>query len=90
MEDHYVITGEANDFYLDHFTPATGRDINIAHGLWQVIRESDLKSILCLVKADGTNTSTGCNRGAIRNLELFMQEPLQWDICMLHLNELPL
>ena len=34
--------------------------------------------------------NTGCNNGAIHYLELFLQRPLQWDICMLHLNELPL
>ena len=89
MEDHYVVTGEPNDFYVDRFIPATGRGIDIAQGLWQVIRESDLKSELCLVKADGSNTNTGCKRGAIRNLELLMQRPLQRDTCMLHLNELP-
>ena len=90
LEDHYVVIGEPNDFYLDHFTPATGRDIDIAHGLWQVIRESDLESKLCFVKADETNRNTGCNREAICNLELFMQRLLQRNICMLHLNELPL
>ena len=77
LEDHYVVTEEPNDFYLDHFTPATGRGIDIAHGLWQVIKESNLESKLCLVKAGGTNTNTGCNRGAIRYLEVFMQRPLQ-------------
>ena len=34
--------------------------------------------------------STGCNNVAIHYLELFLQRSLQWDICMLHLNELPL
>ena len=38
LEDHYLVTGEPNDFYLDHFTPATGRGIDIAHDLWQVIK----------------------------------------------------
>ena len=49
-----------------------------------------MESKLCLVKADGTYTNTGCNRGAIRYLELFTQRPFQWDICLLHLNESPL
>ena len=33
LENHYVVTGDPNDFYLDHFTPATGRGIDIAHGV---------------------------------------------------------
>ena len=40
--------------------------------------------------ADGTNVNTGHSRGSIRYLEMFLGVPLQWDICLLHLNELPL
>src|SRR5215469_16156040 len=43
-----------------------------------------------LVKADGTNFNTGHLLGSIRCLEMFLGRPLQWDICLLHLNELPL
>ena len=44
LQDHYIVTGEPNDFYLDHFTPATGKGIDIAHGLWQVIQGTELES----------------------------------------------
>ena len=43
-----------------------------------------------LVKADGTNVNTGHQQGAIRYLEMFLGRALQWNICLLHLNELPL
>ena len=33
LEEDYVITGEPNDFYLDHFSPESGRGLDIAHGL---------------------------------------------------------
>ena len=33
---------------------------------------------------------TGCNNGAIRCMEEILSRPLQWAICLLHLNELPL
>ena len=42
------------------------------------------------VKADGTNVNTGHQQGAIRYLEMFLGRALQWNICLLHLNELPL
>ena len=90
LQDHYVLTREPNNFYLNHFTTAAGKDIDVAHGLWQVIQGTTLESKLALVKADETNVNTGCNNGAMHYLELFSQRPLQWDICMLHLNELPL
>ena len=55
LQDHYVVTGKPNNFYLNHFTPATGKGIDIAHGLWEVIQGTTLESKLTLVKADETN-----------------------------------
>ena len=75
---------------MDDFTPDSGRGIDIAHGIWKTVHETDLEHRLSMVKADGTNVNTKCTSGAIRYLEMFLQCPLQLDICLLHLNELPL
>ncbi|KAB7494258.1 hypothetical protein Anas_01934 [Armadillidium nasatum] len=90
LEDHYVITGEPGDFYLDHFSPESGKGIDIAHGIYKKVCGTELENRLSLVKADGTNVNTGHRNGSIRNLEMFLGKPLQHDICLLHLNELPL
>ena len=50
----------------------------------------NLKTYLVLIKCDGTNVNTGYKRGAIRCLEMFLKRSLQWVICELHHNELPL
>ena len=42
------------------------------------------------IGCDGTVTNTGKFNGVIRTFEKRLQRPLQWIICMLHLNELPL
>jgi hypothetical protein len=42
------------------------------------------------IGADGTNVYTGIHGRVIRLLELNLQRPLQWFICMFHCNELPL
>lgn len=42
------------------------------------------------VGADSTAVNTGYNRGVIRRQECKFNRPLQWLICSLHLNELPL
>ena len=34
LEEHYVITEGPIDFYLYHFTPKSGRCLDIAYGLW--------------------------------------------------------
>ncbi|GBN78069.1 hypothetical protein AVEN_81878-1, partial [Araneus ventricosus] len=39
---------------------------------------------------DGTSDNTGVKRGIIRNMELILNRPLQWFVCQLHANELPL
>ena len=45
---------------------------------------------LNLVGSDSTSSMTGVNNGAIRCMEEIIYRPLQWAICLLHLNELPL
>ncbi|KAL7631030.1 UNVERIFIED_CONTAM: hypothetical protein RMT77_018684 [Armadillidium vulgare] len=53
LEDHYVITGEPGDFYLDHFSPESGKGIDIAHGIYKKVCGTELENRLSLVKADG-------------------------------------
>src|SRR5215469_15257975 len=61
-----------------------------AHGIFQTLQGTELQIRMNLVKADKTNVNTGHSRGSIRYLEMFLGVPLQWDICLLHVNELPL
>lgn len=90
LEEHYVITGEPGDFYVSHTTPDSGKGVDIAMSIFKELENTDLVDRLHLIKSDGTNTMTGYENGAIRNIELLLGKPLQWSICMLHLNELPL
>jgi hypothetical protein len=50
------------------------------------INENNIMAVGC----DGTVVNTGKNAGAIRLLEERLDRPLQWFVCMLHANELPL
>jgi hypothetical protein len=47
-------------------------------------------SNLIVLGCDGTVVNTGGFNGVIRRLELKLQRPIQWIICLLHFNELPL
>ncbi|GBN82106.1 hypothetical protein AVEN_111204-1 [Araneus ventricosus] len=47
-------------------------------------------SNLILLGCDGTVVNTGVFNGVIHRLELKLQRPIQWIICLLHFNELPL
>jgi hypothetical protein len=89
-EDHYVICSYPNGDYIDHICPQSGRAMNIVKEIISVLNErkslASLESILC----DGTNVNTAWKNGIIRLLETNIGRPLQWCICLLHLNELPL
>ena len=52
--------------------------------LWtQIVRT--LMGVVC----DGTAVNTGRVGGVIKRIEMFLERPVQWSICLLHLNELP-
>lgn len=50
------------------------------------IDTTELKAI----GSDGTVTNTGLKNGIISSMETILGWPLQWVICLLHENELPL
>ena len=50
----------------------------------------DLMTNINVIGCDGTNTNVGRKTGVIVRLETMTNRPLQWNICLLHMNELPL
>ena len=58
---------------------------------WLQITQSNLNiSELAAIGCDGTNVNTGKSGGVIRLLEEKLGKPLQWFVCLLHANKLPL
>lgn len=51
-------------------------------------RNHDLSSLVA-VGCDGEPKNTGRLHGIVRNLEISLEKPLHWFICLLHFNELP-
>ena len=45
---------------------------------------------MSIIGSVGTVTITGTTRGRIASLKALLQRPLQWVICLLHCNKLPL
>ena len=90
LEEHYVVVGEPGEFYLTHVTPDDGKGATIGKALYDVIENTDLQEKITTVGSDGTPVMTGPHTGCIRSLEEMLEKPLQWSICLLHCNELPL
>lgn len=90
-EDHYSIIKEPGSVYLGHVSPNSGSAKDIVASILLCLREQGVPlDNLDLVGCDGTNTNTGWKNGAIRKLEEHLVRPLQWAVCLLHFNELPL
>ncbi len=73
---------------MTHATPESGKGRQLADLLYEILRGTDLKeNIMLLIKTDGTNSMTGCNKGFIRYLQFNLRRALQWDyISLLHLS----
>ena len=90
IEEHYVIVGEPNDFYLSHVMPKDGTGYKIATSVYSAIKDTALEQKFKVVKSDETAVMTGKSKGFIASLETLVRRPLQWVICSLRLNEFPL
>ena len=90
LEEHYVMVGEPGEYYVTHFGTADGKGCSIADGIFSAIKDTELQEKLEVIGSDGAATMTGVNSGCIRTLEVLLKRPLQWVVCLLHTNELPL
>ncbi|KAE8737193.1 hypothetical protein FOCC_FOCC017345 [Frankliniella occidentalis] len=90
-EEHVVLLAQPGDLYLGHVTPATHGADCLANTLLDFLDDARLEtaSLRC-VGCDGCGTNTGWRGGAIRLMEETLGRPLQWHVCLLHANELPL
>ena len=71
-------------------TTSDGKGVTIANTVNDVFQNTELKDNIKVVGTDGTPSMTGPHTGFIRSLELLLLKPVQWSICLLHCNELPL
>ena len=90
LEEHYTVVGEPGSYYLTHFSPKDGKGRTNAQKLFDSFSGTELEGKLAIVGTDGTASMTGKHNGYIQNLEELLHRPLQWVVCLLHTNELPL
>ena len=65
IEEHYVIVGEPNGFYLSHVIPEDGTGYKIATSVYSAIKDTALEQKLKIVGCDGTSVITGKSKGFI-------------------------
>lgn len=91
LEEHISVLTEPGSIYLGHTTPSRGTAKGIVTSIIELLENQrwNLEEVSC-VGCDGTPTNTGWKGGVIKYLEDYLKRPLQWCVCMLHTNELPL
>ena len=90
-EEHISLILEPGSHYISHVVPVTGGAKDISQSIIRCLEiDQTILSRLVAVGCDSTAVNTGKTAGVIRLLEEKFSKPLQWMICFLHLNELPL
>ena len=91
LQEHISLIEEPGSKYLGHVTPASGTAEDVKQSLMNFLHERyESLDKFVAIGCDGTNVNTGRKGGIIALMEQELQKPLQWLICQLHANELPL
>ncbi|XP_037049023.1 uncharacterized protein LOC119083408 [Bradysia coprophila] len=92
-EEHLSLVKEPGSEYIGHICPSNSKASTVLKSLSDFFNskaDTDFMKNLKVVGCDGTVGNTGCNAGIIALIEKKIGVPLQWFICQLHANELPL
>lgn len=91
IEEHITLVEEPGSLYCGHLALTQSRAIDIAEAIISDMKNRNIDlNHWKVIGCDGTNVNTGWKGGVIRLLENQLARPLQWSICLLHANELPL
>lgn len=91
VEEHISLLEEPESQFLGHVTPTSGSSLDITNSILDFFRGKNMSlENLKMIGCDGTPVNTGFKGGVISRLEKELKRPLQWMICLLHCNELPL
>ncbi|GBN46741.1 hypothetical protein AVEN_182126-1, partial [Araneus ventricosus] len=89
-EEHYSLTQEPGSVYIGHVTPTSGSSEDIVTFIIYYLSGRGISlEKLVVIGCDGTAVNTGWKNGLIRRIEIHLEKPLQWAVCLLHFNKLP-
>ncbi|GBL91729.1 hypothetical protein AVEN_71369-1 [Araneus ventricosus] len=90
IEEHVSLVKEPGSEYIGHMSVNFGRAQIIGNNIHSFFCHELTIHRCNKVGYDGTSVNTGVKGVIIRNMELILNRPLQWFVCQLHANELPL
>ena len=89
-EEHICMLREPGSSYVGYVSPKTGSSKHISEEILELLTSDSNSSYLRAIGCDGTNVNTGITNGVIVGLERALKSPLQWIVCQLNANELPI
>ena len=89
-EKHLVCVAEPGGKYIAHRTLKSENSQSVSEKVLEVVRETGSEQSLVALLFDGTAVNTGWENGAAVRIERQVGRNLQWLVCLLHANELPL
>ena len=89
-EKHICMLRGPGSSYVGHVSPKTGSSKHISAEILELLTSDSNSSYLRAIGCDGTNVNNGTTNGVIVGLERALKSPLQWIVCQLQANELPL
>lgn len=90
-EEHISILQEPGSLFFSHVAVDNGEARTITDTIWNRLLDKNVDtSTIKAIGSDGTNVNIGKDGGVIRYMELMLKSPVQWFVCLLHANELPL
>lgn len=91
VKEHISLIQEPGSHYVGHVSPCDGKSRSIKDSIMNFLHKNKFSlSQLMAIGCDGTVGNTGIKSGVVRLIEEALGRPLQWCICLLHCNELPL
>lgn len=91
IEEHITIIKEPESTFVGYTTPTAGTGEEIQKAIVNFLDSKGFSlDYLVANNCDGTAVNTGYKSGVNACMERYLQRPLQWNICLLHFNELPL
>lgn len=91
VEEHISILREPGSIFLTHITTDDSKARTITDGIFERLVDKNIYTTsIKAVGCDGENTNIGIKAGVIRMIEEELKTNLQWLVCLLHANELPL
>ena len=88
FQDFVTVISEPGGQYVDHIIPRDGGAEALASELFDLLKQYQSCDTVYCIGSDGTAVNTGHENGTIKRLEVLLNHPVNWCICLIHFVEL--